>query len=222
MSDDVWRQVSASSVHDALTLVMSPPYERFVVPGLRRIGGQSKLCTTGKARVCRLVATEVGATQEGRQDYFDFIDSMNSESCMVVQTEGLSGAVLGDIAGLRLSQLHVPLVVVQGGVRDCRSLEELGLDVWTSFATPMGGLRISLRVEYPESIRLNGAWIRNGDRVISDEDGLIVVPSESEGILASCLETILEHEQVHRSELVLGMPLSLAYPSKGQIRGSSS
>jgi 4-hydroxy-4-methyl-2-oxoglutarate aldolase len=67
-------------------------------------------------------------------------------------------------------------LVIDGSIRDRAELRELGLPVFFRSTCPR-----KARKEHPgtvgDSIRIGGVAIRSGDRVIADEDGIVVIPA---------------------------------------------
>mgnify|MGYP003586861376 CR=1 FL=1 len=78
-------------------------------------------------------------------------------------------------------------IVIDGGVRDCQELAQLGFPVFSSSISPQGGFKAS-----PGSINVpvscGGVSVSPGDLVAGDADGVVVVPaSHAEEILRKTL-----------------------------------
>ena len=79
----------------------------------------------------------------------------------------------------------VAAVVIDGNVRDIVDLRDSGLAVYSRGVTPRGpawGGRIG------GTIQCAGAQVAQGDLVVGDEDGVIVVPLDAldDGLLERC------------------------------------
>jgi regulator of RNase E activity RraA len=111
--------------------------------------------------------------------------------CAVAQRNGIAGFVL------------------DGLIRDIGEVRDMGFPVWARGVIPIpGGKAAVLPLNVP--IRCGGVAVRGGDLVVADEDGVVVVPSESlEDALAAgeaklqadAALTLDDWEATHRSKI---------------------
>ena len=107
--------------------------------------------------------------------------------------------------------------VVDGYVRDVRRIQAMAFPVFAPGMSPLDSAGRSMVVEYGGTIACGGVVVHEGDLVVGDIDGLIVVPRaiESAAILAA-LEKV-EGENRTRTALEQGMTLTEVYARYGVL-----
>lgn len=107
--------------------------------------------------------------------------------------------------------------VVDGYVRDVRRIQAMGFPVFATGMSPLDSAGRSMVVEYGGTIACGGVVVHEGDLVLGDIDGLIVVPRaiESAAILRA-LEKV-EGENTTRTALEQGMTLTEVYAKYGVL-----
>jgi 4-hydroxy-4-methyl-2-oxoglutarate aldolase len=108
----------------------------------------------------------------------------------------------------------VAAVLVDAAVRDVDELRELGLPIWARFIRVSGADK-KVRGTIGERVEMGGAAIRQGDVIVLDADGAVVVEQERvEEVLAAARERAeIEHEK--RAKLQAG---ALSYDLDGLRR----
>jgi 4-hydroxy-4-methyl-2-oxoglutarate aldolase len=100
---------------------------------------------------------------------------------------------------------------VDAAVRDVEELRELGLPIWARHVRVRGAEKRAPGV-IGEPVEVAGATIRQGDVVVLDADGAVVVARErAEEVLAAARERA-ERERVKRAQLEQG---ALSYDLDG-------
>ena len=98
---------------------------------------------------------------------------------------GTDRAILGEIMVAQLKAVGAAGVVVDGAVRDRTGLQNLGLPVYAAGVTHCGPYR-SGPGEIHGPVSIGGTVICDGDVIVGDDDGIVVVrAAEAEGV---CLQ----------------------------------
>lgn len=128
----------------------------------------------------------------------------------------------GDLLATAMKARGVLGVVVDGGVRDTAFIGELGLPVLARYATPAQAIGRWKVTACQEAVRVRGAledWVtvHPGDTIVSDEDGVIIVPRE---VLAEVKRRVAEWAETDnqaREDIARGLPLIGALERYGHL-----
>jgi 4-hydroxy-4-methyl-2-oxoglutarate aldolase len=112
-------------------------------------------------------------------------------------------ALVGDLLATQAKGREVAAILVDAAVRDVEELRALGLPIWARHVRVRGAdKRIPGAIGAP--VEVGGATIRQGDVVVLDADGAVVVEEwRVEDVLAAALERE-ENERVKREKLQAG------------------
>jgi len=123
-------------------------------------------------------------------------------------------ALLGELIATQAKKRGVAAVLVDAAVRDVDELRELGLPIWARFVRVSGADK-KVRGAIGDPVEVGGATIRQGDVVVLDADGAVVVEQERvEEVLAAARERA-ENEREKRPKLQAG---ELSYDLDGLRR----
>jgi len=86
-------------------------------------------------------------------------------------------AMMGDLLATQAKVRGVAAVLVDAAVRDVDELQEIGLPIWARFVRPRGPAK-DVVLPLGEPVEVGGATIRNGDVVVLDGDGVVVIARE--------------------------------------------
>jgi 4-hydroxy-4-methyl-2-oxoglutarate aldolase len=86
-------------------------------------------------------------------------------------------ALVGDLLATQMKGRGVAAVLVDAAVRDLEELRELGLPIWTRYVRVRGAEK-KVPGTIGEPVEVGGATIRQGDVVVLDADGVVVVEQE--------------------------------------------
>ena len=96
-------------------------------------------------------------------------------------------------------------------MRDVEELRELGLPIWARCVRVRGAEK-SVRGEIDEPVEVGGATIRQGDVVVLDADGAVVVERERVDEVLAAAQRAVEREREKRAKLQAG---ALSYDLDG-------
>jgi 4-hydroxy-4-methyl-2-oxoglutarate aldolase len=112
-------------------------------------------------------------------------------------------ALVGELLATQAKVAGVAAVLVDAAVRDLDELRELGLPIWARFVRVSGAAK-SVPGTIGGPVEVAGAPIRQGDVVVLDADGAVVVERERvDEVLAAARERE-EREREKRAKLEAG------------------
>jgi len=112
-------------------------------------------------------------------------------------------ALVGELLATQAKGRGVVALLVDAAVRDLEELRELGLPIWARYVR-VSGAEKSVPGSIGRPVVVAGATIRQGDAVVLDADGAVVVEQERiDEVLTSARERA-ERERVKREKLEAG------------------
>jgi 4-hydroxy-4-methyl-2-oxoglutarate aldolase len=114
-----------------------------------------------------------------------------------------NAGVWGEILTVNAMNRKIGGIIIDGGVRDIKEIEELGFPMFASGINARGGYKSNPgTVNMP--ISCGGVAVCPGDLIVADENGVAVIPkADIEIVYAKCLAKI-ESEQKIMEQLKLG------------------
>ena len=120
-------------------------------------------------------------------------------------------ALVGELLATQAKVRGVAALLVDAAVRDLDELRELGLPIWARYVRVRGADK-SVPGVIGEPVEIGGTTIRQGDAVVLDSDGAVIVERERvEAVLVAARERA-EREREKRAKLQAG---ALSYDLDG-------
>lgn len=141
-------------------------------------------------------------------------EALPGEVLVLTMPEPAPVALVGDLLATQAKGRGVAAMLVDAAVRDLDELRELGLPIWARYVRVRGAEK-SAPGTIGEAVEVGGATIRQGDVVVLDADGAVVVEHERvDDVLAAARERA-ERERDKRAKLQAG---ELSYDLDGLRR----
>ena len=164
--------------------------------GLRAINTGVKL--VGVARTVRCHEDFLGVIRA--------LDASQPGDVLVVDTQGSSRAVVGELFSLEASRRGLAGIIVDGPVRDVTTLRTLTLPVYARGLCPMSGtIRELGALDIP--VVCGGVAVNPGDIVMGDDDGLIVATAAELRALVAPARDIEAREAAVQARMAAGRSL---------------
>jgi 3-hexulose-6-phosphate synthase/6-phospho-3-hexuloisomerase len=134
------------------------------------------------------------------------IDKANEETVIVIDVNGGKTAIWGELATNSAKRKGITGVVIDGAIRDLDDILEMDFPVFSRYVSPNAGEPKGLG-EIGSEINCGGQIVRNGDWVIGDDSGVVVVPQEIAQEIANRALDVKEQENRIREEINRGSSL---------------
>lgn len=130
-------------------------------------------------------------------------------------------ALFGDMIAYRMQAQGCVGAVVDGGVRDVRTLSEQGFPVFARYRAAVQSIGRWRVIEHGTPVTLPGATkdvvVRPGDFILADHSGVVVIPSDVVHEVLRRAEALQSQERALRAELAAGLSLDDALAKFGHV-----
>jgi regulator of RNase E activity RraA len=124
---------------------------------------------------------------------------------------------MGELSAETLKNKGVLGYVVDGGCRDTDFILKIGFPVFFSFYTPSDIVGRWIPDRFGEPITIGDVTICNGDYLLGDRDGVVVIPREVVADAITRTEQVVQTENKVRTAILDGMDPVEAYLKYGKF-----
>ncbi|GAA5058235.1 4-hydroxy-4-methyl-2-oxoglutarate aldolase [Thermocatellispora tengchongensis] len=167
----------------------------------------------GAARTIRLAK---GPGPEGLKPLHRLLDEdLEGRIIVIAGAQVAAGAVWGEILTRAALASGAFGVLVEGGVRDADSFRDLELPVWALYEATAGpGFDVHV-ASIGEPVEISGVTVTDGDSIVMDWNGVVVLPSDDDVLGDACAYADAEENVV--IALRDGSTLAEAYRYKADM-----
>lgn len=192
-SDHLFRQLEAL---DPAAFCDADKTIRVMSPRIARINPGKKLI--GRARTVRCF--------DDFLTIIEALDQANAGEVLVIDTQGTTRAVVGELFSLEAHRRELAGIVIDGGCRDTETLATLDMPVYASHRTPVSGT-VQRLYETQVPIICGAVAVNPGDIVYGDSDGIVVMSEPQTYELLNKAQEIKQTEQQAIAAMAAGRSL---------------
>lgn len=147
----------------------------------------------------------------------EFLSKAPAGCVVVCQPNDSSVSHMGELSAETLSAKGVAGYIADGGCRDSEFIRRIGFPLFCRYRTPadiVGRWKVNAM---QEPIRIGEVMIDNGDYVLGDLDGVIVIPQDVAAEVIAAAEVLMNTESLVRTAIRDGVDPQQAYLEYGKF-----
>jgi regulator of RNase E activity RraA len=214
--DDLTRRLAAcytGAIHDVLRAM---GHERVVLPpAIRPLDPARKL-----AGPVWTVAGHIDRTKSAHETLLGWTGLLSKAPpgrVVVCQPHNDEVALMGELSAETLKAKGVLGYLVDGGCRDAELILAIGFPVFCRFLTPSDIVGRWIPDRFGEPVTIGAVTISDGDYLLGDRDGVVVVPGAVAAEAIARAEEVAGTESAMRRALLDGMDPVDAYLKYGKF-----
>lgn len=149
--------------------------------------------------------------------WVQFLSEAPGGHVVVCQPNSDTLALMGELSAETLKHRNVRGYIVDGGSRDNSFIRKIGFPVFCKFRTPRDIVGKWVPDATGEPITIGDILIRNGDYVLADMDGVVIIPAEIAEAVVSEVEKVIAAEDKVRAAILSGTDPVEAYLEHGKF-----
>jgi 4-hydroxy-4-methyl-2-oxoglutarate aldolase len=119
-------------------------------------------------------------------------------------TAECSDGYFGDLLATSFKARGARALVIEGGVRDVKTLTGMGFPVWSRYVSAKGTIKATLG-SVNVAVVCAGALVTPGDAIVADDDGVVCVPAARVAEVAEAAAAREANEVAKRAKLAAGV-----------------
>lgn len=180
-----------------------------VVPGSRIVG---------RARTAQFVPALDADPEHPYDDAIDFIDTTESGDLLVIATgESNASAFWGELFSAAALGRGAVGMVTDGNVRDSDKIRLLGFGAFARSARPIDYRGRMTIAGTQQAVVIGGVSVAQGDLVMADDDGVVVVPRAVEAEVLAIANARAAGESQVLGDLLAGVTLREVWERYGLL-----
>ena len=184
-----------------------PPELRPLLPGTKLAGPAFTLeGKTGEFDAHETLLAWTGLLSRAKPGHV-WVCQPNTEGC----------ALMGELSAETLKNKGVRGCVIDGLSRDTEFMVDMGFQAYFKAYTPRDIVGAWLPKAVDEPIKIGDVWIRPGDYILADRDGVVRIPAEIIEEVLTKSETAITAENKVRSAILRGVDPQQAYLEFGKF-----
>lgn len=200
---ELYKKYGEDEIHEALMKVSAPNiadamHKKGAMVGVRPIREGYKM--VGRAVTVRTADGDWAKPVEA-------IDRANEGEIIVINSGSGHIAVWGELASWSCVTKGIGGVVIDGAVRDVDDIKKMDFPIFARHIAPNAGEPKGFG-EIGAEITCGGICVKNGDWIVGDDSGVIVIPSERAREICNRALDVYERENRIREEIQRGSTLS--------------
>ena len=118
---------------------------------------------------------------------------------------------MGELSAETLQKKKIRGYIADGGCRDLEFINKIDFPVWSKFYTPKDVVAYWKPTKFEQTIKIDDVEIHNGDYVMADIDGIVIIPQEKVIDILEKSEKLINTESQVRKAIREGMDPQEAY-----------